>query len=75
MRWLRPAFQAPTEQRRAAQAAMPIGQAADTDRPEWPARDPHRCVAPRAVLSVRDMVHTLAAPGQAPGRLGTLPYI
>jgi hypothetical protein len=51
VRWLRPEFQAPTEQRRAAQGAMPIYQAEDTGLPPWPARDPERFVALRAILA------------------------
>jgi hypothetical protein len=51
VRWLRPDFQAPTEQRRATQAAMPVDQAEDAGRTKWPARDPDRFVALRAVLA------------------------
>ena len=56
VRWLRPAFQAPAEQRRAGQAAMPVDQAQAVALPAWPARDADRAVALRAALA--------AAPGR-----------
>ncbi len=52
VRWLRPEFQAPTEQRRTAQGAMPVDQPDDASLPPWPARDPERFVALRAILAV-----------------------
>ena len=51
VRWLRPAFQAPTEQRRATQGIMAIEQAEETELAPWPARDPERFVALRALLA------------------------
>ncbi len=51
VRWLRPAFQAPAEQRRAAQGALSVDQGEDAALPPWPARDPDRFVALRAVLA------------------------
>jgi hypothetical protein len=51
VRWLRPAFQAPTEQRRAPQAEMAMAQGEDATLPPWPARDPERYVALRALLA------------------------
>lgn len=57
VRWLRPAFQAPTEAR-AAQRAMAEGAAA-TALPSWPAREPDRPDI------VREMLETVAVLGQA----------
>jgi hypothetical protein len=37
--WLRPEFQAPTEQRRAAQSVMPIDEGSDAALPRWPTRE------------------------------------
>ncbi len=51
VRWLRPAFQAPTEQRRAAQGEMAVPAGEEAGLPPWPARDPERFVALRAVLA------------------------
>ncbi len=51
VRWLRPEFQAPTEQRRIAQGALVIEQGEEASLPPWPARDPERFVALRAVLA------------------------
>ncbi len=51
VRLLRPDFQAPTEQRRATQDSMAVAQADDTALPAWPARDPDRFVALRAMLA------------------------
>ena len=52
VRWLRPEFQAPTEQRRALQGAMQVDQAEVSGLPPWPAKEPERFVALRAVLAV-----------------------
>ena len=51
VRWLRPAFQAPAGQRPAAQGALSVDQGEDASLPPWPARDPDRFVALRAVLA------------------------
>jgi hypothetical protein len=51
VRWLRPDFQAPTEQRRSAQSTLIVDQGAEAGRPKWPTRDPDRFVALRAVLA------------------------
>ncbi len=51
VRWLRPDFQAPTEQRRPAQGALSVDQGEDHGLPPWPARDPDRFVALRGVLA------------------------
>ena len=51
IRWLRPEFQAPTEQRRATQDSMAIAPAEDATPPPWPTRDPDRFVALRATLA------------------------
>jgi len=51
VQWLRPEFQAPTELRRAAQGEMAVDQAAEAGLPPWPAREPERFVALRAVLA------------------------
>jgi hypothetical protein len=52
VRWLRPGFQAPTEQRRAAaQSSIAIDQAEDAGRAPWPTRDPDRFVALRTLLA------------------------
>jgi len=53
VRWLRPEYQAPAEQRRAIQSAMPVQQAEDTALPAWPARDSERFVALRAILATQ----------------------
>jgi hypothetical protein len=50
--WLRPEFQAPTEQRRVAQTTMAIAPGDETGLPAWPARDPERYVALRSALSL-----------------------
>lgn len=51
VQWLRPEFQAPTETRRAAQGEMAVDQAEAAGLPPWPAREPERFVALRAVLA------------------------
>ncbi len=52
VRWLRPEYQAPADQRRAAsQGAMAIEPAEDAALPAWPTRDPDRYVALRAALA------------------------
>ena len=51
VRWLRPEYQAPNEQRRATQTAMPVEQAEDATLPAWPSRDPARYVALRTALA------------------------
>ena len=51
VQWLRPEFQAPTEQRQATQGAMPVAPAEEAGLPAWPARDPERFVALRAALA------------------------
>jgi hypothetical protein len=51
VRWLRPEFQAPTEQRRAAQSVMAIDEESEAARPRWPTREPDRFVALRAALA------------------------
>ncbi len=50
-RWLRPAFQATAEQRRAAQGAFPADQGEDTRLPPWPTREAERFVALRTTLA------------------------
>lgn len=55
VRWLRPAFQAPTEQRRTAQATLAVDEGDDETLPAWPAREVDRYVVLRAAL--------VAAPG------------
>ncbi len=50
VRWLRPDFQAPLEQRRAVQTTLPVDEVAESSRPTWPARDPERFVALRNAL-------------------------
>jgi hypothetical protein len=51
VRWLRPEFQAPIEQRRAAQSVMAIDEESEAALPRWPAREPDRFVALRAALA------------------------
>ncbi|GAB0120192.1 type IIL restriction-modification enzyme MmeI [Acidisoma sp. 7E03] len=51
VRWLRPDYQAPNEQKRAAQTALSIEDAAAADLPAWPSRDPERYVALRGLLA------------------------
>ncbi len=51
VRWLRPSFQAPIEQLRAAQSTMAVEQEAAAELPRWPARDPERFVALRTLLA------------------------
>jgi len=51
VRWVRPEYQAPAEQVRATQPAMDVEQATDATLPVWPAREPDRYVALRAVLA------------------------
>ncbi|HXU24296.1 MAG TPA: hypothetical protein VN697_09725 [Tepidiformaceae bacterium] len=51
VRWLRPEFQAPAERARAPQGEMAVAQGEDASLPPWPARDPERYVALRALLA------------------------
>ena len=51
VRWLRPAYQAPTEPSRGTQTVLEVAQAADVTLPPWPADEADRYVALRSLLA------------------------